>query len=121
MAGRCAENASLYGRKQRGLQMARAMICWGRDIVLCTDGRSDYTADQRRALQRNGITLVEKRIAELRGSRGRPREVFKDGEALPRDTLFFDTVPCAIEACRVAGLPVQSQWRRTPRRLRSNT
>ncbi len=51
------------------------MTCWGRDIVLCTDGRSDYTADQRRALQRNGIALVEKRIAELRGSRGRLREV----------------------------------------------
>jgi thioredoxin reductase len=83
---------AVYGRRQRGLQMARAMTAWARDLVLCTDGRSGYTAGQRRDLLRNGIALEERRIRELRGSRGRLRElVFTDGELLRRDALFFDT------------------------------
>lgn len=83
---------AVYGRRQRGLHMARAMTAWASDIVLCTDGHAGYTADERRALARNGVTIKEKRIAELRGQRGRLTAViFQDGEALPRDALFFDT------------------------------
>ena len=81
-----------YGRRQRGLQMARALTAWTRDIVLCTDGPSRYTADERRQLKRNGIRLVEKRITALEGTRGRLRAVrFGDGERLAREALFFDT------------------------------
>jgi thioredoxin reductase len=98
---------AVYGRRERGLQMARAMTSWGRDIVLCTDGRAGYSADQREALRRNGIHLIEKRVAELRGSRGRLREVvFQDGETLPRDTLFFDT-PSRAQSRLAASLGCQ--------------
>ncbi|HEX6639413.1 MAG TPA: NAD(P)/FAD-dependent oxidoreductase [Steroidobacteraceae bacterium] len=83
---------AVYGRRQRGLHMARAMTAWARDIVLCTDGRAGYSAAERRQLLRNGITLIDKPIAELRGTRGQLKAVvFRDGEELPRDALFFDT------------------------------
>ncbi len=83
---------AVYGRRQRGFQMARAMTAWARDIVLCTDGPSRYSAEERRQLQRNRITVVEKKVAALEGVRGRLRAVrFADGERLPRDSLFFDT------------------------------
>lgn len=83
---------AVYGRRQRGLRMARAMSAWAKDIVLCTDGPSRYSAEDRRRLQRNGIALVEKRVAALEGKRGRLSAVrFADGERLPRDALFFDT------------------------------
>jgi thioredoxin reductase len=81
-----------YGKGRRGFQMARAMTAWARDIVLCTDGRADFGPAEREQLERNGIRLVEKRIAALEGSRGRLHAVvFRDGERLPRDALFFDT------------------------------
>jgi thioredoxin reductase len=83
---------AVYGRRQRGFQMARAMTAWARDIVLCTDGPARYSAAERKALSRNGIELIEKRIERLDGVRGKLRAVvFRDGDALPRDTLFFDT------------------------------
>ncbi|HUR20091.1 MAG TPA: NAD(P)/FAD-dependent oxidoreductase [Vicinamibacterales bacterium] len=86
------QRIAVYGRRQRGLEMSRAMTAWARDIVLCTDGRAGYTAAARRDLQRNGITIVEKPVAELRGANGRlSAVVFEDGEALARDALFFDT------------------------------
>jgi thioredoxin reductase len=83
---------AVYGRRQRGFQMARAMTAWANDIVLCTDGHAGYTAAQRRQLTRNGIHLVEKRITRLKGVGGQLQAVeFRDGESLPRDALFFDT------------------------------
>jgi thioredoxin reductase len=81
-----------YGRGKRGFQMARALTAWCDDIILCTDGAARYSADERRQLERNGIGLVEKRIASLDGSRGRLRNaVFRDGTRLARDAMFFDT------------------------------
>jgi thioredoxin reductase len=83
---------AIYGQRQRGFQMARAITAWARDIVLCTDGRAGYSTEERRQLDRNGIRLNEKRITALEGARGQLRAVvFKDGERLPRDALFFDT------------------------------
>jgi thioredoxin reductase len=83
---------AVYGRRQRGYQMARAMTAWASDIVLCTDGPSGFTRQQRRHLERNGVRLIEKRVQRLDGSRGRLEAVvFRDGERLLRETLFFDT------------------------------
>ncbi len=86
------QRVAVYGRRQRGFQMARAMTAWARDIVLCTDGPSRFTAEEHRQLERNGIRTVESKVQELIGARGRLRAVvFEDGERLARDALFFDT------------------------------
>ena len=83
---------AVYGRGARGLHMARAMTAWCDDLLLCTDGRSGYSDLQRRQLERNGIRLVEKRVVRLEGTRGRLRAVvFKDGDRIEREALFFDT------------------------------
>jgi thioredoxin reductase len=83
---------AVYGRRQRGLEMARALTAWTGDIVLLTDGRSHYTSAERRHLSRNHIRLVEKRIDSLVGQRGQMRAVlFRDGERVEREGLFFDT------------------------------
>ena len=82
----------VFGRRQRGFEMARAMTAWSRDIVLCTDGAAGFSASQRRLLKHNQIRVVEKHIVELRGTRGHLRSVhFSGGEKLARDALFFDT------------------------------
>jgi thioredoxin reductase len=83
---------AVYGRGQRGFQMARAMTAWASDIVLLTDGVMRLSAEQRRQLERNGIPVVRKRIASLSARRGRLSFVeFRDGSRLARETLFFDT------------------------------
>jgi thioredoxin reductase len=83
---------AVYGRGQRGFEMARAMTAWARDIVLVTDGRSGLSSEQRAQLARNDIRVEPARIARLAGTRGRLRTVdFVDGRRLARDTLFFDT------------------------------
>lgn len=80
-----------YGRHRRGLEMARALTAWSRDVVLFTDGRARLRADERQALQDNGIQLVEKKVARLEGEGSTlERVVLDDGTQVPRDALFFD-------------------------------
>jgi thioredoxin reductase len=72
--------------------MARALTAWSRDLVLCTDGAAMLSRTQRDHLRRNGIDLVEERIACIEGNDGHLREiVFRSGRRLQRSALFFDT------------------------------
>ena len=81
-----------YGRRRRGLEMARALTAWSDDIVLCTDGRAGYTDEERQSLARNGIQLCEQRIKGLEGEGGHLQHiVFRDGSRVAREALFFDT------------------------------
>ncbi len=89
---------AVYGKRARGVDMARAMTAWTSDIALCTDGLSGFDQDTRMHLERNGIEVIEERIVELQGEDGRLEAVlFKSGRRLPRRALFFDT-PCASQS-----------------------
>jgi thioredoxin reductase len=83
---------AIYGRRQRGFELARALTAWTDDIVLCTDGRANFTDAELRQLESNRIRLVEKRVEALEGARGQLEHVrFADGERLARDGMFFNT------------------------------
>ena len=83
---------AVYGRRRRGFELARALTAWTDDIVLCTDGRANFTNAERAELVRNRIRLMEKRIEALEGTRGKLQCVrFRDGERLARDGMFFNT------------------------------
>jgi thioredoxin reductase len=83
---------AVYGRRQRGFEMARALTGWTDDIVLCTDGPAGYTREQIRQLTRNDVRLVETRVTALEATRGKLRAVkFANGERIARRALFFDT------------------------------
>jgi thioredoxin reductase len=83
---------AVYGRGRRGFEMARALTAWTRDLVLLSDGPARYGAEQRRQLERNGVRLIERRVAALRSRGGQLTAIeFADGSLEPRDGLFFDT------------------------------
>ncbi len=83
---------AVYGKRRRGLEMARAMTAWTEDIALCTHGPSGLSADDRKALAGNRIELIEDRIVDLEGRGGRLQAlVFAGGRRLARRAMFFDT------------------------------
>ena len=85
---------AVYGKRARALEMARAITAWTSDIALCTDGRAGFNSDVRMHLERNGIRVIEERVASLDGTDGQLEAVvFESGRRLPRRALFFDT-PC---------------------------
>ncbi|MEP6607342.1 MAG: FAD-dependent oxidoreductase [Burkholderiaceae bacterium] len=89
---------AVYGKRLRGFEMARAMSAWTSDIVLCSDGRASLKANEIAELARNGIELIEDRIAELSGCNGQLEAVvFRGGRRLQCRALFFDT-PCVSQS-----------------------
>jgi thioredoxin reductase len=83
---------AVYGRGQRGLGLSLELRLWSPDIVLCTDGPSELTDDDRAQLERNGVAIRESRVVRLDGRDGRLEfVVFDDGERLARHALFFTT------------------------------
>ncbi len=83
---------AVYGKGQRGLEIARAMTAWTTDIALCTNGAAQLPSADRQRLRRNGIQIFEQRIARLVGRDGKLQSIqFSDGSFLARAALFFDT------------------------------
>jgi hypothetical protein len=61
--------------------------------VLCTDGPARLSAGERRALDANGVRVIETRVARLDGRDGRlDAIVFADGTRLPRRARSLDCV-----------------------------
>ena len=83
---------AIYGRGDRGLGLSLELTIWSRDLVLCTDGPSEIDADGLARLERNGIKVMEERVARLEGNDGiLTHVVFANGTRLPRRALFFTT------------------------------
>jgi len=81
-----------YGKRGRGMEMARALTAWSRDIILCSDGPARFTREQKQHLAGNGIRLFEQPILRLEGEAGSLQYVhFRDGSRVQRDALYFDT------------------------------
>lgn len=81
-----------YGKRRRGLEMARALTAWSQDIVLCTDGPSGLSPQEKEEVTRNGIRLFEQPVVRLDHGDGLLKEiVFRDGIRVARDALFFDS------------------------------
>src|SRR5678815_5317292 len=74
---------AVYGRGENGAGLALELLLWSRDLVLCTDGPGELSAEQLQRLAHHRITLREERIARLDGNDGKlERLVFESGESL---------------------------------------
>lgn len=82
---------AIYGRGDRGLGLSLELTAWSRDLVLCTDGPSELSADDRARLDRNGIRVRDERILRLEGDARLERVVFAAGAPLARRAVFFTT------------------------------
>ncbi len=81
----------VHGHGENAYHQALLLLVWSRDIVVCTDGPSHFTAEQSEKLRANGIRVVESEIVELRGDAdGMIAAVaFRDRDPLPVRALFF--------------------------------
>ena len=75
-----------------GYRTALMLLGWSKDVVFCTNGPSELTAEERAHLAAQGVRLNEQRVARLDGTDGQlERLVFQDGSSLARQALFFHT------------------------------
>jgi thioredoxin reductase len=83
---------AVYGRGENGDGLALELTLWSRDLVLCTDGPAQISAEQLRRLRRHNIRLHEGKVARLEGKEGVLEHiVFANGESIARRGMFFST------------------------------
>ncbi|OBK78505.1 pyridine nucleotide-disulfide oxidoreductase [Mycobacterium sp. 1274761.0] len=64
---------------------------WSDDVVALTDGRSDLSPDDEKALRAAGVTIDDRRVVELISQSGTLTEIaFADGARLERDGLLVE-------------------------------
>jgi len=80
---------AIHGRGREGIEFARLLLGWSRDLILCSDGPAELTGDERAFLGRHAIGLKEERIVRVEGETGLDRIVFADGSVLERTALFM--------------------------------
>ena len=80
-----------FGRGKEVTGLALGLRTWSATVVVCTHG-ARLDAANRDRLARNGVEVRTEWIAELAHDDGQlSRIVFKDGDSLDRDALFFST------------------------------
>jgi thioredoxin reductase len=85
---------TVYGKGQRGFEMARAMTAWPSNLMLCSNGQARLSAWQRQQLAANSIKLVTAKIERRLGEGPQLKAIrFIGGHEARCEALFFDT-PC---------------------------
>jgi thioredoxin reductase len=83
---------AVYGRGASGLGLAAKVSVWSRDLVLCTDGPHELTAEQLGALEKIDVRVATGRIERLEADGGQLRAIcFTDGLRLDREAMFVGT------------------------------
>ena len=83
---------AVYGRGESGSGLALELKLWSDNVVLCTDGPSELTAEQLDRLAQHNISVHEEPIENLLGTNGILEHVlFKNGDRIARRAMFFST------------------------------
>lgn len=84
------EPIALYGKGQVGFDLCVLIKGWSNDLVLCTDGTTDLTEEQRRLLVQHNIPVREEKIARFEGKDGHLETIiFADGQVLSRKAIYL--------------------------------
>ena len=84
---------AVYGADDKGAGLALMMKQWSSDVLLCTDGPSQFSSVMLERLQQHGIPVCSETIAKLEGTDdGILQKIhLQSGKTLKRGAMFFTT------------------------------
>jgi len=83
---------AVYGNGENGCGLALELSFWSGELVLCTDGPSKLSKEDRERLGNRKIKVREEKMVRLEGNNGQlERIVFETGEPLLVRGMFFST------------------------------
>lgn len=84
------EPLAVIGNGNTGIEMAALLKNWSADLVLCTNGKAELSADQQTLLETHQILVCDEKIVRLEGNNGRLETiVFKTGEKIVRHGILI--------------------------------
>lgn len=105
------EPLAVIGSGEHLFSFIRTIAHWSRDLIVFTNGAASMQADQRNAVQRRGIPIIETPVVQLRSKRGRLEYIeLEDGVMYKRAGGFIvHTNPQrATDIPAQLGIPVQN-------------
>ncbi len=76
----------VISEEPRAFHITKMMYNWSRDVVVCTNGKSILSPEQKELFTKKNITLIEDEILYLGGDRGHLKKIrFKNGKEIARD------------------------------------
>jgi thioredoxin reductase len=79
-----------FGSTRSGVDLARELVQWSADLLVCSDLHTPLPDDDRTWLSRRGVRLKESPIRRLHGRDGKLERIeFEDGESIEREALFL--------------------------------
>ena len=83
---------AVYGRGENGVGLALELLFWSPNLVLCTDGPSEITPEDRKRLTQHSIPVREEKIERLDGDNGVLERVrFVGGTEIRVRAMFFSS------------------------------
>lgn len=81
----------LYGNGSDGVELAKLLLGWSRDLILFTDGPASLTPEDRVRIERKSVTIREERIVRLLPAPGEGMKgvELESGDVVPRSAMFF--------------------------------
>jgi len=78
-----------YGRGSGGFDLARLLLGWTADIVVCSDGPAELSPGERHYLDSKSIRLIETPVTRFESDATTLTAIaFSDGASLPRRAAF---------------------------------
>jgi thioredoxin reductase len=73
----------------QGFHFIQTIHNWSKDLVVCTNGKSFLTPEQKRLIQNKGIKIIENKIEKFVGKDGQMEKIiFESGESVNRKGGF---------------------------------
>ncbi|SDM66874.1 NAD(P)/FAD-dependent oxidoreductase [Sediminibacillus halophilus] len=74
---------------ERAMHGVKLIANWSKDLVVCTNGKTPFTAEQSELLLKKNIRVIDKEIESFQGDKGQLKIIrFKGGEELEREGGF---------------------------------
>lgn len=81
---------AVVGKGEIGVGMVALLKSWSSDIILCTNGKSELSAEHRKLLRKHGAVVRREKILGFEGSNGQLKKiVFGKGEKLARNGVLI--------------------------------
>lgn len=82
----------IIAETEQSLHLIKLVRNWSDDIIIATNGKGIFTAEDKQTLHTKNITVIEEKIEKLKGSKGKLKSVvFKDGRVIERSGGFCTT------------------------------
>ncbi|MFJ7933333.1 NAD(P)/FAD-dependent oxidoreductase [Sporosarcina sp. NPDC096371] len=82
----------VISEEPRAFHMTKMIYNWSQDVVVCTNGKTILSQDQKELLIKKNITVIEDEILQLEGEGGYLKKIrFKNGKEIARDGGFVTT------------------------------